>query len=283
MSDKEELRQIRARLDRVEAQIGLRPRAVAEPPFYGLTPVSGLHHLKDGWNQVTSMKEQCDWLLKELQPALDATRILAPNRPGRRKKFKLSERLQQARPGNGKERQLEWDLFNKWGPTSDGQDATHDFWKRIVSFQVPLYDNNLHDGWDKIDLVAVSRDGEPVIIELKKGDSQEKPLRPLLEAAGYAVALEKVWPAFQKELQEMIDGIELSVKVNPEPENFRLVILAPGEYWRWLAKRPIDAATWGQFKALTESLGQSGFPVSYAQINPSNLEIDDIKDFPPNK
>lgn len=284
MSDREELRQIKARLDRIETHLGLRPHAFrAKPPFYGLTPASGLHFLKDKWNQVEYMGEQCSWLHDELELALEATRVLAPDRPKRGKKFQLSERLRQARPGNGEERQLEWDLFDKWGPRSNGQDATPDFWQRIVSFQVPLYDNNLHDGWDKIDLVAVSGDGEPVIIELKKGGSQEKPLRPLLEATGYAVALKKVWPAFQRELQEMVDGIDLSIEVNPDPENFRLVILAPGEYWQWLANREIDATAWGQFKTLTENLGQSGFPVSFAQVNPSTREVAGIEDFPPSE
>ena len=140
MNGNDDILRLRARLDRIETHLGLRPHAFrGKPPFYGLTPASGLHFLKDGWQQVESMREQCLWLQKELDLALEATRVMAPARNAQQG-FQLAERLAQHRPANGEERQLEWDLYDLWQLTRNAPPESP-FWDRLVGFQVPLYDH----------------------------------------------------------------------------------------------------------------------------------------------
>ena len=268
MNSRETLAQLNARLERVESRLGIRlDGSSRRPPFYGLTPVSGLHVLKDGWNQVASMMEQCSWLNKELDAALEATRALAPDRVKRGKNFGLSRRIQQPRPKNGEERQLEWDIYDRWGLKLHSHDGEHPLLKRVLGFQVPVYDNRLHDGWDKIDLVALTHSGDPTICELKKGSSEEKPLRPILEAAGYAVALKKVWKGFRKECQKLLSDKGIDIDLSAEPNVFRLMVLAPSSYWNYLFKcKGITPEHWRHLLELTNSLGQQGFPVSFVDI-----------------
>ena len=268
-----------ARLDRLEKHQGLRPENFrSEPPFYGLTPASGLHVLKNGWNQVESMSEQCSWLHDELGLALEVTHRMAPTRNAAQG-FQLEERINQPRPQNGEERQLEWDLYNQYKLTNNNQ-SDNPFWTRLVGFQVPLYDNILHDGWDKIDLVGIDYEGLPVVGELKKGSSTEKPLRPLLEAAGYAIALKNVWPTFYTELQAVLIQHNINQTVIQNPAKFRLLILAPPEYWqRILETEAITSAKWEAFSNLVSALNQNGFPVSFAQV--VNNQVVPVPNFPP--
>lgn len=281
MNSRTDIAQIKARLDRVESQLGIRANATASrPPFYGLTPSSGLHLLKDAWYQVASMRPQCSWLCEELDAALEATRNLAPDRPRRNLGFELARRLQQQRPQNGEERQLEWDVYDCLGLKPDSQDGGHRCIKRVVGFQVPLYDNRLHNGWDKIDLVSIGQDGCPAIVEVKRGSSSEKPLRPILEAAGYAVALKKVWKVFRQEVQELLDDTDINIKVDMEPSKFHVVVLAPSEYWAtWNACKAITQEHWQDLGELVEAFRKRGFPFSFVEISqgPPNMQLCDAK------
>jgi hypothetical protein len=276
MNRNDEIQRLRTRLERLEAHLGLRPNDFQKkPPFYGFTPASGMHILKDAWKQVASMDKQCMWLCDELDLALESTRILAPDRSRRENKtFKLRERLERSLPRNIGERQLEWNIYNRWGLKEEGQDCDINCWKRLVGFQIPVYDNNLHDGWDKIDLVGVDDEGTPVIVELKKGSSDEKPLRPLLEVAAYAIALKKVWPAFHLELTNLIHELNLKLEVQPSPEKFHLVVLAPSEYWNRIRNiKAITREKWTHFSKLIRMLNQKDFPVSFIEVHENDLII----------
>lgn len=271
MEIKEELALVRAQLERLESQVGIRPDPIPRhPPYFGLTPVSGLHHLKDGWYQVKYMAQQCAWLRTELDAALEATRVLAPDRPGKKKDFRLRQRLLQEKPKNIDERMLEWKIFDQDRLGRAEETAAHPFWNRLVSFQVPLYDNTLRDGWDKIDLLGITHQGMPVVIELKKETSSEKPLRPLLEAAAYAIALRKVWNGFFEELAPIVAEHNPSLAVQQEPVCFHILVLAPAKYWqRLLTCKDITSERWNRFADLAVALGEHGYPASFAQVEDS--------------
>ena len=111
-----------------------------------------------------------------------------------------------------------------------------------MAFQMPLFSKRQKSGWGCVDLVGISPKNLPVIIELKAGQSKESPLRMLLEAASYAIALRKIWstPAaassacFRDEWCEALNdaGIE-SADVKADPLAVcTIVCLAPEAYWR---------------------------------------------------
>jgi hypothetical protein len=272
----EESERIKARLDRIETHLGLRPQCFeAKAPFYGHTPASGMHRLKDAWNQHKYLVAQCQWLTSELDLAISATRLQAPDRPANGHGFKLADRICKPRPKNGDERQLEWDLYNEWGlgsklsagecdTSQDRGEAKNVCFKKLVGVQVPVYDNNLRDGWDKIDLVGINDQGEPVIVELKTGDASDKPLRVILEGVAYAIALQKVWSGFYSELEPLIR--DCGVKLKQSPEKFHVCVLAPDKYWKSWKSYLHNNEHRDSLAGLVDSLKKNGFIVEYLSI-----------------
>lgn len=266
----EDLQRLKARQDRVELHLGLRPPyPPVGPPFYGLTPASGLHCLKDKWCQVASMSAQCRWLLEDLKVAIEATEALAPHRT-EKQGFRVIHRIAQQRPQNGTERKLEWDLYRHWSVFHSGPGLPNGFWCRLVGFQVPLYDNNLRDGWDKIDLVGLCPEGYPAVIELKRGKSAEKPLRPLLEVAGYAIAFRSVWSTYHAELTAALRERNLSLPLVQLPQKVNAVVLAPADYWtRLLATPQLTPEIWAKFHELAHAFSVHGISIRFGQLSPA--------------
>lgn len=279
----EETERINARLDRIETHLGLRPPSFKpKAPFYGHTPASGMHRLKDAWNQHEHLVTQCQWLTAELELAISATRMQAPDRPANGHGFKLADRIRKPRPDNGDERQLEWDLYNHWGLgnklSADGADTGQDrgtaqntCFEKLVGVQVPVFDNVLHDGWDKIDLVGINRLGQPVVIELKKGAASDKPLRVILEGVAYAIALQKVWPGFYAELEPLIR--DCGVKLTQSPDKFHVCLLAPDTYWNSWKRYLRNNEHRESLADLVASLERNGFDVEYMSIQEDNVLI----------
>lgn len=276
------LEQLSDRLDRIELQLNLRPlEPNPGPPFNGHTPASGMHRLKDAWNQWEYIVDQCNWLNDELELAISATLQHAPDRPSRNKTFCLQKRITKHRPLNIPERKLEWDLHNPWGlggmvlPGQGGgpfgqvrQNAMHNLFQRLVGLQVPLYDNNLKNGWDKIDLVGIGHEGEPVVIELKGPDAEDKPLRVILEGVAYAIALKKVWPHFYVEVAGLMARYGVSIPFNPEPESFHVCLLAPPQIWQaWHGHINGHPLVRTSLQALIDQLAEMGFPLRFGSVD----------------
>lgn len=267
---------LKSRLDRVEAHLGLRPSGSKPgPPFYGHAPASGMHRLKDVWNQMEYLVAQCNWLSDELELAISATHAQAPDRPSKGKKFCLKKRISQARPENGRERQLEWDLIDQWRFGNNVSNAEHKLFHRLVGFQVPVYDNVSRDGWDKIDLVGVDPGGEPVVIELKSLKASDKPLRVILEGVAYAIALQKVWPMFCEELASVMT----ECNPNQMPQHFHVCLLAPRNNWeRWEENINNEDGARESLVRLIGRLGEHGFVLRCGSIGKNN-ELS-LVDFP---
>lgn len=267
--DIEDLSRVNASIERLESHLGLRPRDVkTKPPFFGYTPSCGLHRLKDAWKQMEYLPAQCRWLLDELDVALAATEELAPSR-SREQGFQLKIRVQQERPKSGEERKLEWDLYQKWGLRKESQNAEHNLFQRLIGFQVPLYDNVGRDGWDKIDLVGLDSNGVPVVVELKKEDATDMPLRIIMEGVAYAIALKKVWPLLSAELAPLLPSALPNMTLGNTPRQFTVCLLAPENNWKRFDthfRSPSYPNHWKILDELLRKLDNAGFPVKFGSV-----------------
>ena len=144
-------------------------------------------------------------------------------------------------------------------------------WEAIVGYQIPLFDEALRDGWGWIDLLGLSVAAEPVVIELKLGANREPPLRPLLEAASYAVVLQKSWrDVLRSELVNLLDG-ENALKFAQDPpeqlQRVHIVLAAPEDYWRhWSKERCKFSRVLPQYAQLVTEFNECNYQTSFVVL-----------------
>ncbi len=266
----------------------------------------GLHILKDKLKDKTGIRAYCRHLTKEdhLEKVIEATRKAAAEREG---DYRLTRLPPRDIDRSQRERTWERGIYDRWSVTN-GVSTIPGCWDRIISVQVPLYAVRKKDGWGSIDLLGYrenSRECLPVVVELKKepkaetngliSTSCETPLRMVLEAAAYAVALQENWGNFRKEFADHLAYYKTSKK-SKLPKKLRrvpLVAAAPASFWlEWspLTKagrtKPVQSDTWKEFGNLLSALGTEGFPVSFLSLSgdpyyPDSLAAQPLVGFPP--
>lgn len=242
----------------------------ARPP--DKIPLPGLHVLKDHWRQRSYLEYDCRTLMGDgqLKSAIAVTFEAAPQRtqgyvpPRLKRAYKIPEDMSEA----SKERRLEAGLFAKFGQASSP--SVSGLWDRLVYFQVPLF-NSLHkEGWGCIDLLGLTAHGEPVVIELKIGESADTPLHALLEASTYTTALRRHWKQVAQELREFSSAQNLSLTVSDEPQVWPIVLLAPPAYWQTCGKGATGNRDCVQaFRELCDRFGgedDQPMPIHHAEV-----------------
>lgn len=142
------------------------------------------------------------------------------------------------------ESRLERAVWLRWRPDRNNPNMPpflKDVAPKVLAYQVPLFAKKLKSGWGYIDLLGVSTGNLPVVIELKAGGSDESPLRMLLEATSYAIALREVWVkraeqsmvSFRDEWCKALEdaGIEFGAINNQDWAVPTIVCLGADEYW----------------------------------------------------
>lgn len=252
-------------------------------PYYGVDAHAGLHVLKDKWKQKSFLFQQCEELARTLDAAIAATTRAAPSRKREQLHFNHRHtRLSVEEMGHSKshpgvirdsdERKLEDALLSAFCT-----DATSipGLWTRIVAKQYALFAEQEKGGWGYIDLLGVSNN-QPVVIELKKATSTEPPLRPLIEAASYAIALKKNWASFA----DAFAAVHGTVSTAEDP--IPLVVIAPRSYWdSWSGQQPWNAP----YRTLVDALAAHGYPAKFASIRaklrdrvyaPESVQVEEI-------
>ena len=260
-------------------------------PFYGHQPADGLHILKDVWCQKAHFGAQSQSLVEndQLSVAIAATSTRAPIR---HQGFRLHRELAEAIHENEQERRLESAMMRRWG--SAGMWPIPGAWTRLIACQVPLFDQQEKQGWGYIDLLGVTADGLPVVVELKKAPealvdgktvATETPLRMVLEAASYAIALRKNWDHFRPEWIARLSELGLSDQVTDQVpltlERVGLVAAAPASFWiDWLPVtekgRTVAIETWESFRALLRDFEKANLPVSFVSISGHDQNINGL-------
>lgn len=140
-----------------------------------------------------------------------------------------------------------------------------DLWDRPIAFQVPLHERQARDGWGHIDLLALSSEGSPIVVELKKQNAQDTPLRAMVEGLANAVAVQENWAEMSGEIRDMCARRRLGCTVAEAATPVRLVVLAPRAYWdSWQQNgalgRAVGHAARGEFRRFRGALEERGYP-----------------------
>ena len=260
-------------------------------PLYGGRPEDGLHILKDVWKQKEFLGLQAKALGDNdaLAIAIKATLAAAPVR---KQGFRLDRSSTEFIHESEQERRLEAAMMTRW--CRAGMWPIPGGWERLVAFQVPLFSEQSKQGWGYIDLLGVNAAGLPVVVELKKAaeasadgktKSTETPLRMILEAAAYAVALRKNWDTFRPEWIDRLQSLDFAATVIERvPTTLDLVPLvaaAPASFWiDWLPVtgkgRSVSRESWLCFKSLLDELESNNLPVSFVSISGHDGRIDGL-------
>lgn len=254
------------------------------PPFYGRSATESLHTLKDDWGcQASYLGEQCHELLAHLDAAIKATWDASPMRSPRQPfnpDGSLRERraAAQIHPSN-KERRLEAEIWARWRFSVRPTGEEPRLWSKLVGIQVPLFDSRHKAGWGHIDLLGIDKAGAPVVVELKKGESTEVPLRPVLEVVSYAIALRKNWKRFAGQLREQLKEADTPNTPCAIGAPFSFVVLAPSLYWQQWAPdgklgKAVSAGPRAAFTRLLGALGERGYPVTFGRVDTSRIVED---------
>lgn len=237
----------------------------------------GLHELASSGNghfQLGHAKEWTEYILSKLDNLVQNTIDKAPTREGR---FCLDRRANHP-PLTHEEDKWERAMYDKWGPEGSGEYVP--VCKRIQTYQYPLQayrtasqpaPNNTC--WGEIDLLGIGRDFLPVPIELKKRETNESPLRILVEVAAYGFAIRKVWPELRHHWIEAVRWFGGSPSQFPATlDRVTLVGVAPDKYWSGCLgllpgtkKGKFPSEAWPPFWKLVEAL-ERWFDIHFVAI-----------------
>lgn len=239
-------------------------------------------------NHHSFMKQNCEVLAQYLDVMIERTYCKATVRmkdiPLDRTKHKSKQK-----PEPDSERALEMAIWKTCGLEVLGEsEFLPNICRGIVSYQVPIKQTNTDKAGKAIDLLGLSKEGGPVVIELKKGNSKETPLRILVEALNYAIVVRRAWNeggALRKQWKADLkinnpaqahDGILTQVPI---------IGIAPTDYWKALSgmdRGKVYHTTWKALNDLVGACRAHGFPISFMQFDvgdESNGELPPVSKF----
>lgn len=226
-------------------------------------PTIGLHRIKNLITRQTEMREQCEQLLLCLADAIRHTEELAPVRTNPYPLRRQPRNTITGRKQDWRESHWEEAAWRYWNMDNGQGRPVPNAWEKIIGYQVMLRNENADQDWGEVDLLGVSEAASPVVIEMKGHQCTEPPLRPLVEAVAYAVALRKAWQAgkfadcWRKEFPN------LSSKT---PSLWPAVCVAPSDYWQWCRTRTALKDASRPLSELVAALNHSGFPPTFVEV-----------------
>lgn len=264
------------------------------PEHSSLTSTS-LHKLKDEFDRKTHLKECARFVTRHFDSILAATRREAPKRI---QATVFDRGLIPTIDQSERERTWEFAIGQRW---SNLPCTVAGSWWKILAYQVPLFDQRMKNGWGYIDLLGCTAEFEPCVIELKKepgADEKggttgtETPLRMVLEAAAYAVALREHWKFFSPHWQQALQPFDHEPRTNTTPTNFHLVAAAPAGFWLewspWTARgrNKLTDGCWQAMKVMCDLFARHGYPVHFVSLSgspesPHTLAVQPLRLFEP--
>jgi hypothetical protein len=223
---------------------------------------AGLHRIKVQL-QKRFLAQQCGSLSNCLDDALAATAAAAPVRDRPYIIDRSKPRKTPAHPEARWEEALFWAMKDS-APVSAP-------WRRLLTYQVNLPNKRKDKDWGEIDLLGVSEQGLPVLVELKAPRSSESPAQMLVQAAAYGVALRKAWPVSLRNEWERVVTLGKGVLPDELPV-CQLVCAAPDEYWKdWTGQTPraktVRHEAWSSLHLLRKALESRGYPSVFVRLS----------------
>ena len=246
----------------------------------------GFHEIPKVDLSLTRISASAEQTIKHLDAIIEKTRGGAPVRKARRvgSTYKLSRDPKGGEPDErSREACIERAIFRKWGPVTRISCKDSAFLPSVCQFiqtyQMPLQDKRADAAWGKIDLVGVSFEWLPVVIELKEEKSVETPLRMLVEATGYAVAVSKAWKdgCLREEWCKSIERVMAASAPKFEwPDKLQtvpIICAAPRAYWKQRRGKAgaepnaLPKEAWKALADLMSALNDEGFPVTLVEFD----------------
>lgn len=249
-----------------------------------LRPIDGkllLHELtstKKFEFQLEYTLEQAEGLLAALAALVTRTHDAAPIRL---QTYKL-ERTPEGEAPRIRERLLERAAWTQWGAAgveARGREFLPGLCRYVQAYQVPLRVHQTDTSWGYVDLVGVSPESFPVVVELKTERSSDPPLQMVVEALSYAIAFRKAWSGgrgrlaseWRRAVLKGAGGHTISSELSRVP----LVCLAPSGYWDATMRRDperrgargVPPAAWLAVRRLIDAIERHGFPVAFAEFD----------------
>ena len=259
--------------------------------FKPIDPSKTLYEILDSVRQLTYMKQHSETLLLQLDERLQRTFEKAPD--GRTADGQTYELQRSEKPDSAiRERYLEKLIWMQWGyeaANKRGQQFFGDACRFIQTYQMPLQGTWGDKGWGKIDLLGVTHQGLPVVIELKPEKSNDPPLRMLAEGLAYACALRKAWNTseskFRDEWQAAMRLRGISQSYSQKLTEIPVILLAPSEFWTRKIGSPGERSNgkvredaWPPFIELTNRCALHGYPIhlvkfEVGRVDPGREEV----------
>lgn len=220
-------------------------------------------------NRLSFMKQNCEDLAKYVNEMIERTYCAAPVRKGDLR-LDRSKHKSEEKPRVG-ERALERAIWSRCRLGSRAQFLPK-VCCSIVSFQVPIKQTNNDKAGKAIDLLGISNEGGPIVIELKVAKSNETPLHMLVEALNYAVCVKKAWNEkgglwkewglYVTTFKPGYDGILIQVPI---------IGIAPVHYWKTCfgengPRGQVEKDAWKAFGDLVRACRDRGFPPYFMQF-----------------
>ncbi len=242
------------------------------PDAYRLDTTAGLHVVKSQFNK-TFMEPQCRQLFDQLDQAIAATRKVAPLRD---QGYLTRPRTESGEP-LGEEARWERGLWRQWS-SPDAQPVAG-AWERIATYQENLPSSIQANGWGEIDLIGVSSNGLPVIIELKAPNPNQPqsachatPAGGLVQALSYAVVVQENWASFRGSFgHHLRERMFLTAEMPEKLTSVPIVLAATQIYWdEWIGDTAraatVVSSTWSAFSDLVAAIADRGYPVSFVSL-----------------
>lgn len=226
---------------------------------------------------LSHMADQADAIIRRFDDIWDITYRNVPLRDGH---FMLGRRV--LTPVTRREDCLERAIVTQWPPCREAKDFVLDACIYTLVNQMPLAGGRCKETSGRMDIVGVSSEAHPVAIEVKDEDSNDTPLKVLLQAAAYGVTILKAWNDGNKLASEWQEAINALIKnellrgdgnVPRALERVPLICMAPASYWKQRIEGPHKkvrpARAWCSFHKVVEMLVAKGLPAHFWQFEAS--------------
>jgi hypothetical protein len=129
--------------------------------------------------------------------------------------------------------------------------------------------------WGKIDLVGVTSDASPVVIELKREDAKDTLLRMLVEGVAYACAVRKAWNegGLRAKWSVAMKKHGLHQEQKEILANVPVILLAPSGFWKRAigsegssSNGKVQEDAWPPFMRLVQKCDDHGFPIYFLEV-----------------
>ena len=243
-------------------------------PMKTLDLTKGLHLLKE-CIQPDAAPEQAKEFLVNLTKCIAVTKQAVPVRNPRAGNesadlFRLHRHLtsEKASLANLTERtrdedRLEREAWCHWSPSS--ADPVRGAWERLVTYQMPLQNSRADKAWGKVDLVGMSPEGLPVVVELKGDRSKDPVLKVMIQALAYGIAIQSAWPRLRPHWLKATSHLRSPLQLPKELVRCPLVCAAPDDYWT-AALECLDLEARKDLGALATAFECQGFPTRFVKL-----------------